>query len=349
MTANGPVFVVGPSRSGTALVRSMVNNDPSMHIAGETHYFDDLRPRLGGRTVLNDADAVRCEDYFLALTHRPYGHQGDPEAGSLNRDRLRHAAQQLGWTPDAYFEAYCRLIADEHGAVRWGEKTPRHVFRIADILDTFPTARVVAMIRDARAVVASYRDWRNQGGFDLEADPDLEAALEADNIRARASYNVVVHSMLWRSTINAAIAAREQYGPHRVHLQRYEDLVLQPERAGRELLEWLGLEFEPERLEVPVHNSSFSTFDRTGGVSKAGLERWRSKLDDDEVAVIQHVTERTLQRCGYRIEPTQRGRAAVLRAYLGVVPAGTRAALSNRQRIAGLPSYIWGRARFLLR
>jgi len=349
MATDGPVFLVGPSRSGTALVRSMVNNDPSMHMAGETHYFDDLRPRLGGHSVLDDADAIRCEDYFLALTHRPYGHQGDPRSGSLDRQRLRDAAQQLGRTPDAYFEAYCRLIADEHGAVQWGEKTPRHVFRIAEILDTFPTARVVAMIRDPRAVIASYRDWRNQGGFDLEADPDLEAALEADTARARASYNLVMHSMLWRSTINAAISAREEHGQRRVYLQRYEDLVLAPERAGRELLEWLGLDFLPERLEVPVHNSSFSTFNRTGGVSQAGLERWRDKLDDSEVAVIQHVTKRTLRRCGYRLEPTTRGRAAVVHAYLGVVPAGVRAAVSNRERIAGLPSYVWGRVRFLLR
>lgn len=349
MATDGPVFVVGPSRSGTALVRSMINNDPSMHVAGETHYFDDLRPRLGGRTVLDDADAIRCEDYFLALTHRPYGHQGDPRAASLDRERLRDAARQLGRTPDAYFEAYCRLVADDDGALQWGEKTPRHVFRIADIIDTFPTARVVAMVRDPRAVVASYRDWRNQGGFDLEADPDLQVALEADTTRARASYNLVMHSMLWRSTINAAISARDQYGQGRVYLQRYEDLVLEPERAGRELLEWLGLDFAPERLEVPVHNSSFAAFDHGGGVSQAGLDRWREKLDDDEIAVIQYVTGRTLRRCGYRVEATKGSRAPVLRAYLGVVPAGVRAVLSNRERIAGLPSYIWGRVRFLLR
>ena len=41
-----PVFVAGPSRSGTALVRSLLNGHPDVHIASETHFFDDLRRRV---------------------------------------------------------------------------------------------------------------------------------------------------------------------------------------------------------------------------------------------------------------------------------------------------------------
>jgi hypothetical protein len=344
-----PVFVVGPSRSGTALVRSLLNNHPALHVVGETHYFDDLRPRLGGRTVLDDDGVLRCEDYFLALTHRPYGHRGDPGLATISRERLSHDAGELGRTPDAYFEAYCRLVASDEGSDRWGEKTPRHVFRIDDILETFPTARIVALIRDPRAVVASYRDWRNQGGFDLEADPEMEDAVAEDNLRARRSYNVVVHSMLWRSTVNAVLAARSRHGRSRIYAQRYEDLVREPEASARELFEWLDLAFSPGLLDVPVHNSSFSAFDSRGGVSSAGLERWREKLDDDEVAVVQSVCRASLRACGYQSTATHGSRWALVRAYLGVLPGVVRAAASNRERIAGLPAYVWGRVRFLLR
>jgi hypothetical protein len=349
MVTEGPVFVVGPSRSGTALVRSLLNNHPTLHLVGETHYFDDLRPRVGGNTVLEDVGARRCEDYFLALTHRPYGHQGDPELATISRERLRRDAGELGRTPDAYFEAYCRLVASDEGSGLWGEKTPRHVFRIDDILETFPTARIVALVRDPRAVIASYRDWRNQGGFDLDADPELEAAVAQDNLRAHRSYNLVVHSMLWRSTANAVLAASARHGRSRIHAQRYEDLVREPETSARELFEWLGLDFMPELLDVPVHNSSFSAFDRRGGVSSVGLERWREKLADDEVAVVQSVCRSSLRACGYQPTATHGSRLALTRAYLGVLPGVVRAVASNRERIAGLPAYIWGRVRFLLR
>ena len=43
--AGGPVFLVGSSRSGTALLQAILNN-ADVHLAGETHYFDDLRLQL---------------------------------------------------------------------------------------------------------------------------------------------------------------------------------------------------------------------------------------------------------------------------------------------------------------
>ena len=37
-------------------------------------------------------------------------------------------------TPDGYFEAFCRVLARRNGAEIWGEKTPRHIFRLQEIL-----------------------------------------------------------------------------------------------------------------------------------------------------------------------------------------------------------------------
>ena len=108
-----PIFLVGASRSGTAMVRSILNNDPDVHLVGETHYFDDLRAQLGtdGRSPLEVEQRVRCETYFRAITHRPYGHGGDPEKSALDPMVLRAEAEAIGPGSDAYFEAFCRLMA----------------------------------------------------------------------------------------------------------------------------------------------------------------------------------------------------------------------------------------------
>ena len=42
-TGARPLFVVGPSRSGTSLMRALLNGHADIALAGETHYFDDLR------------------------------------------------------------------------------------------------------------------------------------------------------------------------------------------------------------------------------------------------------------------------------------------------------------------
>ena len=88
------IFVVGASRSGTNLVRALLNAHSTLWVSGETHYFDDLRPRLPGNGTepLAGEDRERCERYFLALSHRAFGQAGDPDESRLDRDELRALA-----------------------------------------------------------------------------------------------------------------------------------------------------------------------------------------------------------------------------------------------------------------
>ncbi len=100
---SNPIFVVGPSRGGTALMRSMLNNHADIFITGETHYFDDLRVKLAhaAEAPLDPAEARQCADYFRALAHRPYGHGGMPDQGWLAAEDLRAEAARCGDGADA--------------------------------------------------------------------------------------------------------------------------------------------------------------------------------------------------------------------------------------------------------
>lgn len=339
---NGPIFVCGPSRSGTALVRSIINGSGRAFLAGETHYFDDLRTRLGEgkRRQLGKAEARLAQDYFLALSHRPYGHAGDPERGRIKREDLVRLADELGGSGDGYLEAYCRLEAKLQGAPVWGEKTPRHVFRIGDILAAYPRAKLVCLIRDPRAVVASYRDWKNQGGFDFEVDPGHRKALAADHERARRSYNPIIASLLWRGATLAAANALATFGPERVRLQRYEELIASPEEAVRSLAEWLGIPFVETMMEVPVHNSSYQRYNAKGGIVTGAVDRWRQKMSPEEVAIIESACRRTMCKHGYAAEAPRGTSAAVFRAWCSLPFAVGRAVVANRSRIPSLPRYI---------
>src|SRR5581483_2194076 len=254
-----PVFVVGASRSGTNLVRAILNAHSTLWISAETHYFDDLRPRLGERARVPLAGAVRdeCERYFLAQSHRAYGRGGDPQQGRIAAAELRALAQRLGGSGDAYFEAFGRLRAELHGKPAWGEKTPRHAYRIADVLDVFPDARIVCLLRDPRAVVASYRDWHRGAPRDW-LDEENAAGLAAERERSRRSYHPLLASLLWRGVVRAERDAERRFGRARVIVLRFEELAADPEACVRGLCERLGLEFEQQMLEVPVVNSSYA-------------------------------------------------------------------------------------------
>jgi hypothetical protein len=93
MAFSGPIFLCGTSRSGTTLLKGALDKSPRILISPETHYFDDLRVSLGPSkwsAPLSPAEERRVQDYFLALSHRPFGHQGNPDVTFQNSQaRLR--------------------------------------------------------------------------------------------------------------------------------------------------------------------------------------------------------------------------------------------------------------------
>jgi hypothetical protein len=335
------IFVVGASRSGTNLVRALLNRHSTLWISGETHYFDDLRPRLpGSGTVRLEGEARdRCERYFLALSHRAFGQEGDPAESRIDAQELRTLAGELGSTGDAYFEALCRLRAQLHGRGRWGEKTPRHVYRIDDLLTAFPEAKVVCLVRDPRAVVASHRDWHGAGKRrGVSESPELEA----DRRRTRRSFNVLLMSLLWRGVVRESFAGLERRGPERVRIQRFERLAEEPEAEVRELCAWLELEYEPELLEIPVVNSSYAT---TGeGVSAEPVGRWRERLSGSQVGVVQSCCGELMGELGYELEPVSVSPLRLAWAWSTVPLAAARAAVVNRGRLGRATQYLRRRA-----
>lgn len=338
----GMIFIVGTSRSGTAMMSKILSQHPDVFVTKETHYFDDLRPKLSSKPprALTPSERRRCEDYFLRLGHRRYAFKGDPEKSKFSRNELCMIADEIGADADAYFEAYCRLQARRAGKQIWGEKTPRHVFRLPEILERFPNGHVICMVRDPRAVVASYRDWRKKEQ-NVDAENESEWLLECE--RTAESYNILLLSMLWRSTVNAAVAAQKQFGPQRVRIEQYENLVSTPETQIQDIASWLGLCYHPRMLEVPICHSSFSQDQQAKGLSTEPVYRWRQKLSSAEIGLIQTCCSQVLTEAGYEREQVSTPYGLLAWKWITLPFAAVRATAANRRRIGNLPAYIWRR------
>lgn len=352
------MFLAGPSRSGTGMVRTILNLGGVVRLAGETHYFDDLRPRLTDPTaLLAGPELQRTRSYFLALSHRRYGFQGSEEQASIPPEQLDALAASLGGSADAYFQAFCRLIADRNndpdgawrtttdldsiGPSRWGEKTPRHVFRIGDILAAYPEAQVACMVRDPRAVVASYAQWRTtKATAGIDAEPEQAEAVEEESRRVRRSFHPVTASLMVRGAITAAEAALREYGPERVRLIRYETLVDDPLAVVPDLCAWLGVEFSDTMLETPYHSSSFEQYQAGAGIQQRSRDRWRTTLEPAEISTVQLVCSGLMKRWGYPPIDTGAPPWGVAAEFATWPFVAARAVIANRERIASIPDYL---------
>ena len=314
------------------MLREVLNRHPDVWITRETHYFDDLRRRSAGLPEI--------EDYFLHVGSIAYG--GAPPEGHDDgeRLRLRAAAAQLGGTGDAYFEAFCRDRARREGRSRWGEKTPRHVFRVDELLSVFPDAQVICMARDPRGVVASYRDWTRRP----ELTPDADSPFAADRTRARTSYGLLLSCLMCKSALAAGLRAARKHGPERVRVVRFETLVGTPSEQLAALCDWLSLSFDDAMLDVPLVQSSYTGSEH--GISKAPTERWRTTLSDREQRTIEAACGGVMRALGYERATTGRTWPALLRA-LAVLPVDAlRALRANRDRMGRPLAYVWKRLSF---
>lgn len=127
-----PIFIMGSMRSGTTLLRLMLDSHQALAIGWETGFARAIKH------TKSVPDFIYGDGWY-----RRYGIT-DEEMNS----RLRQFYSSI-------FEQYAR----REGARRWGEKTPLNVFRIHDLDSIFPDSQFLWIVRHPCAVVASLAKW----------------------------------------------------------------------------------------------------------------------------------------------------------------------------------------------
>lgn len=192
------------------------------------------------------------------------------------------------------------------GKPRWGEKTPHHVNHIDVLLDWFPAARVIFMVRDPRAACASllivpWRNWRSDGR--RRVDPRWFRRLR----------RVYFDSAYWEATVDRF--TQTWSGEPRVTTVRYEDLVAEPETSLRDLCKYLDEPYDEQMLANRSWQALSSAPDRVDGwkrqhfestlkpVTTASVTKWQKDLAPIEVAIIEANSSAGMARFGYERSP----------------------------------------------
>lgn len=283
-------IVVGAPRSGTTLLRLMLDANSALAIPPETGFF------LAAKEWPEEGDEL-LQPFFEAVTQFP------PDAPAWNDFGIPAAdfrARLLELSPFRVadgFRLFYRMYAERFGKPRWGDKTPiycRHLELVARLL---PEARFVHVVRDGRdAAVSLRRQWFSPG----------------DDMRVLAKY--------WCDFVTDA-RAQGRRCRHYTEV-RYEALIADPERVLRDLCSFLDLDFEPSMLRyherAPSRLAEHRERKRADGSLLVSRERrlaqqiattgppdpervgaWRTALTAEEILAFEAVAAAVLRDFGY--------------------------------------------------
>ena len=289
-------FIVGVGRSGTTLLRMMLDAHPDLAIPPETHFV----PKL---ISLGEAWRVSPEllaDAAVNDSHRRWGDFGITEDEYLERLRAIPKLNQAD-SVRAFFELY----SEKAGKHRWGDKTPGYLNRMRRINRTLPESRFIHVIRDGRDVALS---WNKR-----LAQRDGKEPIPVTKLAQR-----------WRRQIHGARDdVRALDGYLEIH---YEDLVINTEPTLRRVAEFIELEWDGSMLDYHERagerlKEMARDMPETGGrLARPGEERlrahaltteppnrervgvWREAMSDEDRDAYERVAGDLLRELGYGAE-----------------------------------------------
>ncbi len=222
---------------------------------------------------------------------------------SVPRKELGRRLRAAPRTDQGQFDALLRTYADAKGKAIPGEKTPAHVAFVDTLLEWYPGARVVHMIRDPRAVFVSELRRR------LETPTALPYRWLVRLPPLFRGFVLLETAWAWAGAVRHHRRLTRLY-PDAYRLVRFEDLVREPARTVDGLCAFLGIDPEPAMLEQEV--TSRGTQLGQSGFDAGAADRWRASIGRGQAAWLVRLLGRRMDELGYPRVPDRRDRRATL-------------------------------------
>ena len=265
------VILLGLPRSGTTLLRRLLNWHPEVHCGGETFLLTSAARFLRADRIVDGID---------------YGVLGGLQAAGIPRDAVLGGLRQF---VTGFFE---RLAAGA-GKPRWASKTAIDSFYAPEIEMLFAEhARFVCLIRHGLDAALSLKDL-------CDANETYIRELHAYVVRYPRPLEAFAHA--WKDVTASLLDLAERL-PRSTLVVRYEDLVRDPIPTLDRIVAFLGLApghnlLEALSRDAPSGLGDWKTYGKAG-IDPASVGR-AAALPAATAALLAPIVNPVLERAGY--------------------------------------------------
>jgi hypothetical protein len=275
-----PLYIIGTERSGSNLLRVMLNAHSGIALPHPPHilrYFSPLEKAYGDLEASENLSRLVGDVLRLLQVHiSPWDFEPDAErvvAEARPRDLL------------GVFTAIYDQFLERSGKRRWGCKSTFAIHHVDRILERDPEARFLWLVRDPRDVALS-----SKRSVFSPCHPYFTACL-------------------WREQQALGSALAGQIGDRRVLQISYEKLIADPEITLRSLCDFLEEEFEDGMLQFhetreAVEGAELSEDWRNTAqpVLRGNSGKYKAGLTQDEIRVVEAETGDLMRQLGYALD-----------------------------------------------
>lgn len=283
---NGPLFLVGRPRSGTKLLRGLLNCHPEVSIPfwesnfipgriAEAQAFGDLQDREQFSLFF---DRFRRIEFFREIARCP-------KCSDLVDEQRWRAALEGGTYADA-IAAFFRDYAAREGARIWGDKSPHYMMKIPVLSRIFPEARFVHIIRDVRDhCISNRRAWGK---------------------------SLLRSAQMWSEAIRKCRTDAARFLGPKAYLEiTYEALLANPEDRLRIVCRFLEICFDPGMTRLSASTENLGDARNAHGILRSNAGKWRerNRMDSKTVRRIEEIAFEELRDLGYPLTMARRRRS----------------------------------------
>ncbi len=300
---NPYLFIVGCPRSGTTLLRRMLDAHPLVAIPREQHWLPKWFERRKGLTPEGLVTPALISEL---LGYEKFSRM---QIGREELQALIEAGDPLPYS--RFVTDLFDLYGHRRGKPLVGDKTPAYVRSIPTLHALWPEAKFVHLIRDGRDVCLSVLNW------------DRSAKL-ADRLVTWKEDPTMTVALWWEHMVRGGREAGARLGPDLYYELRYEALIEAPATECARLCEFLDIPYDDAMLQF--HEGK--TKARPGLSAKkawlpvtAGLRDWREQVSGEGTERFEAATGDLLEELGYprafpNPGPEAKDRASKIRAAL---------------------------------